>query len=50
MSFFKKNIDVSACNQISLHNSLFTHPDLLSLMDFVEIMMEKPLYKWNKIT
>lgn len=43
-------IVVSFCDQINLCNSLFAHPDNLSLMYFVEIIMEKQLNKWNKIT
>lgn len=46
----KKKIEVSAFNQINLYNFLFMHPDNLSLVDYVEIITEKQLYKCNKIT
>lgn len=50
LSFFTKIIVIPFCNQINLCNSLFAHPAHLSLMDFVKIIMENKLNKWNKIT
>lgn len=44
-----KIIVVSFCNEINLCKSLFAPPDHLSLMDFVEIITENKLNKWNKI-